>query len=213
MSTGNILSIISILFLSSCFFGSQEEQSSEKNIQPNERKSVKQENNGSEFHGLFLNNWNNSGILIIYNGKIHHFNRQQFESVHKDEEYDYTGLEDDFLLINRNYRLDRNDNVVSKETVLKDIKPLYQDGQLIALERNSRKFVKMNSISDLLSRFGWQMDQTVTKYHNTLDLDVNYIRVMMSKEDYYLNIGLLNRALRDGEVSLDDMMLSLLKSG
>ena len=213
MSTGNILSIISILFLGSCFFSGQEDKDSENKIQPNKRESVKQENIGSDFDGLFLNTWNNSGILIVHDRKIHHFNRQQFESLYKDEEYDYTGVEDGFFLINRTYRLDRNDSVVSQETLLKDIKPIFQDGQLVALERNSRTFVKMNSISELFSRFGWQKDQTVTKYLNSLDLDANYIRVIMSKEDYYLHIGLLNRVLRDGDVSLDDMMRYLLKSG
>ena len=68
-------------------------------------------NNTKSIKGFFLNTFNQSGVLVIYNNKIHHFNKNEFDSFVKDEEYDFNGIDsDNYLVINKKYRLDRNNN-------------------------------------------------------------------------------------------------------
>ena len=165
-----------------------------------------------EYDGFYLDNWNNSGVLVIYKGKIHHYSRQQSTSIYKDEEYDFTTLEDGFLLINRNYRLDRNDQVVSKETILKDIRPVLKSGQVIALERNGRTFERMENFGMFLSKFGWNIEHFIKDYSEKWNMDLEQIRQAVVNRNFYKTPLLVSGKLRDGEISFEEMLKSIVDS-
>ena len=169
-------------------------------VKPPAKSSV----NNVSFDGFYLNDWNNSGVLIIHQGKIHHFNRNSTLSMYKDEEYDFKGLHANGKLhIHRSYRLDRNDELVSKETLLTDILPLMDNDNVIAVERNGRTFHKLKNLKSLFEAFDLDIEVFTRKIASRLDLEKSIIDRALIDEEYYIKAGLPFRKLRDGDISFE----------
>jgi len=163
--------------------------------------------------GLYLNEWNQSGIIVIHNKKIHHFTRREFTSIYKDEEYDYDGISKEGKInIVRRYYLDRNGKTLPKETLLHDIEPIIDENQLTALIRNGRTFTKMVSLRSLLNTLNdVNLDSYKERYLNEVESPVISDSVIDSPS-FYIQIGLPFRQLRDGQIEFYDLFKNLIQS-
>lgn len=167
----------------------------------------------SSYDGLYLNEWNNSGVIVIHDGKIHHFTKREFTSIYKDEEYDFAGVnEKGRLLIHRKYSLDRNGKVNSKETLLTDIEPINEKKTTVALVRNGRIFNRISTLKDFLVQFSEvSLADYRQKVIQQLGVEADQVVQALSSKQYYLECGLPYQQLRGGEIEFIDLLLNVTK--
>ena len=204
--------ILTLLYIS-CRITEDESHlvSEEMNSVAKAEKTIENNSRIDTYDGLYLNTFNASGLLLIHDSKIHHFNRNDSKFIYKDEEYDFDEIEDNSIRIIRTYRLDRKEEVVAKETLLKDISLNCKDTEHCDLIRNGRTFKHIPDLKNLLKSIGGE--DLINYCINELSEEYTSEQIdqALNSESFLTLTGLHKRQLRDGDIYFKSIVEAVLK--
>lgn len=169
----------------------------------------------NDWDGFYFYNIGMGSIIVIHDGKYYNFERKNFRSFYKDFEYDidFKLNKDGFIPITRQYYLDRNAQLQSKEKVLFDSQPIEEGGKTVALQCRGYKYLPLSSFGAYLDAISTSRSAVIEDLKtNSKYSDDQLIEAALNDPAFISKSKMTEAPLRGGELAFWQLLVNIIEA-